>query len=421
MEKKSNSFNLGSRGFIVILLSFMSCYLYSALTSDSLNVTIGVFGEMGLNTNALYSLSAVATLFGILGTIIAGKVASEKTVRLTWAASMFLTGVFALIWSQSSSVVIYGIGYIGCYTLTLACAMFLSFQAIARWFPKKRGVAMGIVTAGFPLSAASTTAICSNVINSVGISAYYIGIAVVAFIVAILIFVFVRDFPEEVGAFPDNDRNFDFAQAEKEHREAMEYVKTSKWTVARCLKTARTWQVWIAVGTGGLLSMGIMSNFVGKYLEGGYELPEIFGMLAIAGALAIPGSIFVGYLDVKLGTKMTGILVNVFAVIAIVFNLTDIRVLHYAALPILALMLGGSSNMLVACCSSIWGRYDFQNAFRVLTPLNSIMTGLGITIVGIIGTNFGFEAAYQVLLVLAIIALVVMCITSVDPIDNEVR
>lgn len=69
MNKKSNSFNLGAKGIVIVLLAFVSCYVYSALTSDSLNVTIGVFGEMGLNTNVLYSMSTIATIFGIIGSI----------------------------------------------------------------------------------------------------------------------------------------------------------------------------------------------------------------------------------------------------------------------------------------------------------------------------------------------------------------
>ncbi len=40
--------------------------------------------------------------------------------------------------------------------------------------------------------------------------------------------------------------------------------------------------------------MGIMSNFVTKFMAMGYEMPTIFQMLGIAGVLAIPGSIVVG-------------------------------------------------------------------------------------------------------------------------------
>lgn len=421
MGKKTNSFNLGVKGYIIIILAFVSCYVYSALTSDSLNVTINVFGAMGLNTDILYSMSTIATICGIIGSVILGKIMSVKTASKTWAVSMILTGIFAFIWSQAHSVTIYAIGYLFCYTLTLACAMLLSSQVLAYWFPKKRGVAMGICTAGFPLSAATTTAVCSSFVQNMGISSYYIFIGVIALIVGIIIFFYVKDFPEEKHAYPDNDKNFDFEAAEKEHEANLAYLKTSKWTVGKCLKTGRMWILWVAVGIGGFLSMGIMSNFVNKFMEQGYQMPEILSMLAIAGVIAIPGSMFVGFLDAKFGTKFAGIVVNALAVLAVAFNLTDIHALHYIALPMLGIMLGGSSNMMVSCTSAIWGRYDFQNAFRVIQPLNSVMTGIGITVVGIVGTNFNYMDAYKVMLAMAIAGLIAMIALKVKHIDSDVR
>ena len=421
MEKKTNSFNLGAKGFVIVILSFISCYVYSALTSDSLNVTIDVFGAMGLNTNALYSMSTIATICGIIGSVILGKIMSMKTVRITWAVCMILTGIFALIWSQAHSVVVYGVGYLACYTLTLACAMLLSSQVIAQWFPRKRGAAMGIATAGFPLSAATTTAVCGAFVGKLGISSYYIFIAVIAIVSGIIIFAFVRDFPEEKGAYPDNDKNFDFETAKKEHEANLKYLKTSKWTVGKCIASGRMWVLWVAVGVTGFLSMGIMSNFVGKFRETGYEMQQILPMLGIAGIVAIPGSMFVGWLDVKFGTKKAGIIVNAMAVLAVAFNLTPVHALHYISLPLLAVMLGGSSNMMVSCTSAIWGRYDFQNAFRVIQPLNSVMTGVGITVVGIVGRNVSYTAAYQVMCGIAIAGLIAMCALKVEPIDTEVR
>ncbi len=139
--------------------------------------------------------------------------------------------------------------------------------------------------------------------------------------------------------------------------------------------------LWIAVGITGFMSMGIMSNFVTKFMVMGYELPTVLQMLGIAGVLAIPGSIVVGWLDVKIGTKKTGILINLLAFVAVLCCLTHVTALHYISLPILAVMLGGSSNLMVSCTAAIWGRYDFKNAFSVIQPLNSVMTGVGITVV----------------------------------------
>ena len=163
--------------------------------------------------------------------------------------------------------------------------MLLSFNILANWFPRKRGVALGIATAGFPLSAATTTAICSR-------------------------------FAANIGQF---------------------------------------------------------------YL--------VYGIIAI--------------------------------VIAV--NLTSVRALHYISFPLLAIVLGGSSNIMTSTTAAIWGRYDFQNAFRVIQPLNAIMTGIGVTVVGIVGTNTTYFTAYLTMLILQIIAAIAMITLKVEPIDKDVR
>ena len=422
---QTGALNLGAKGFIVVLLSFLSCYMYSALTSDSLNITVDIFIGMGINPAVIGILPTVATFIGILASIIFGAI-SENRLRWTWGCAMVLTGIFAIIWSRAVptvSTVTYAIGYLACYSFTLVSAMLLSFNALANWYPRKRGVALGIATAGFPLSAATTSAVCGGFAGSNNLTGFYVVYGAIALVVGIIILAYVRDYPEEKGAFPDNDRNFDAATAQREHQAALQYLKTSKWTVRKCLTTPRMWQLWLSVSISGFLSMGIMSNFVPKFTAvNHYEMGQILGMLGIVGISAIPGSIFVGWLDVQIGTKKTGIFVNVLGIAVILMLLQPTMPLHYVALPCLGVMLGGSSNIMTSTTAAIWGRYDFQNAFRVIQPLNSVMTGIGISVVSIVGrSSAGYQGAYTVMLILQIIGAIAMCLLKVEHIDKDIR
>ena len=418
--KKSN-WNLGKKGWFIILLSFLSIYINSAMTSDSLNVTIAAFAERGLNASILYSLSTVATVCAVIGSMIFGKVMQMKTVRMVWGISMLITVPFAILWGNAHSIAVYTIAYLVCYVATTLSATLFGYQIIANWYPKKRGLAMGLITAGYPLSAATTSAIGSMLITKGGLNSFYLFMAIFAGIVGIIVLAYVRDFPEEKGAYPDNNDAFDFETAKKEHEANLQYMATSKWTIKKVLVTGRMWQLWFSIDILGFLAMGIMSNFVNKFLEYQYQIPEILMMLAIAGIIAVPGSVFVGWLDLKIGTKKACIITYLLGIFAIAFNLTHVHVLHYISLPILALMLGGASNFLVSCTSAIWGRYDFQNAFRVIQPLNSIMTGIGITVVGVVGTKINYTASYITLLVMAIAGFIVFLTLKVSPIDDSVR
>lgn len=418
---KNSGWNLGKKGWVIIILAFLTIYINSAMTSDSLNVTISAFAERGLNASFLYSLSTVATVCAVIGSIIFGKVMQMKTVRMVWGCSMIVTVPFAVLWGTAHTLAIYTICYLICYVTTTLSAMLFGYQVIANWYPKKRGLAMGLITAGYPLSAATTSAIGSSFIINSGLHAFYIFMAAIAGIIGLIVLIYVRDFPEEKGCYPDNNAAFDFETAKKEHEANLQYMATSKWTIRKVLTTGRMWQLWFSIGILGFLAMGIMSNFVNKFIEYQYQMPEILMMLAIAGIIAVPGSVFIGWLDLKLGTKRACIITYVLGILAIALNLTHVHILHYISLPILALMLGGASNFLVSCTSAIWGRYDFQNAFRVIQPLNSIMTGVGITVVGVIGTKINYTASYIALLILSIAGFVVFLTLKVAPIDDEVR
>lgn len=417
-----SGFNFGRQGLFIIILAFLTMYTYTALIGDSLNVTIKVFGAMGLNTNVLYSLSTVGTVCGIVATIVIGKLLSKTQVRVMWGILELTAAVFILIWSTVHTTELYVVCYLVFYAVSACCANMLLGMVIANWFPRTRGSAMGLITVGYPLSAATTTTVCTLFVNSnFGIGGYYRMMAIVAAVIGICMLLFVRDNPEEKGCYPDNNHAFDYDAIKAEHEKSLEYQKTSKWKPANILKCGRFWNMMVALVMNAFASQGIMANFVNRFAESGYQIPEILGMLTVAGVLAIPMSVLFGWLDVKIGTKKTGMLISALAIIGITFATIDVRALNYVALPILAVMLGGANNLSVAMSTSIFGRYNFKNVQRCYAPIMSSALGLGITVVGIIGTNFNYHTAYKTILVLVIIGFIAMCKLKLTPIDDEVR
>lgn len=129
----------------------------------------------------------------------------------------------------------------------------------------------------------------------------------------------------------------------------------------------------------------------------GGPAPIVFAMLGIAGILAAVGSVGCGILDAKLGPKKAIQITMLVAVIAIVLNLIPTTATKFASLPFLAIMLGGAANYLVSLTNTIWGRYDFPMAYKVLKPMVAAIGALGVSIVGIIGRSVSYAAAYGVL------------------------
>ena len=302
----------------------------------------------------------------------------------------------------------------GAYLGGMGFSYVVSNAVIANWLPRKKGPAMGVATCGFPLSATITTLLLSKVVQG-GISHVYYMYAAACFVMAVVVFLVVRDYPEELGKMPDNEAGFDREAQRREYEEGLAYMKQSPWTAKKVLSCGKVWALVIAVGIGALIASGIMSNFMGKFLESGFAPDQILLLLVGAGLLAIPGSIFIGWVDTKLGTKKTAIIVSAIGVLAVAMNLVPVHVINIISLPFIGCMLGGVSNLCVGMTVVIWGRYDFNNVYRILQPLCSAVGTFGIMIVGAVGTKVNYFAAYVVLLVLAVVSLIFFCLIKDKP------
>lgn len=409
---KASKSNFGAKGWFVIIFSFLCILLQSSLINDSLNVVINVFAETrGWSTNSLYAFSSICSAISVLGAAFWGFVSNKTNIRFAWGISLAVTAVACYFWgsAQSSSV------YFVCLAVSTVCGMAFCYIAnmnvISNWFPKKKGVAMGWVTIGFPLSASITTPLVTGLLENGGLEKVYTTYAIVAAVFAVIAFVFVRDYPEQAGCYPDNDKSYSKEEAEKALQQGLSYMKTSVWKPGKLLKTATVWKMAISLGVLELLSLGIMTNFVPRFLQVGYEQPEIIKMLGIAGILACFGSYACGLLDAHFGSKKAILITQVVAIIAIVLNLIPMKPTQYLSLPFLAMMLGGASNYLVSLANTIWGRYDFPMAYKVLKPMVALVGACGVAITGIIGQTFSYTIAYGVLGVLALIALLIMFAT----------
>lgn len=413
--------NFGFKGWIVIVLSFLCILLQSSVINDSLNITIGAFAEQkGWNPNTLYLFSTVTAWIAVVGAAMWGFVSQKLNVRFTWALSLAVTAAACFFWGRANSSTVYFICLAVASVGGMAFAYIANLNVISNWFPKKKGLAMGYVTIGFPLSASITTPLVSGLLGSGGLARVYLFYAIAAAVLCVLVLALIRDYPEQAGAYPDNDRKFSKEENRRLLEEGLKYMKTSEWTPKKLLKTGRVWAIAFSLGVMELLSLGIMTNFMPRCLQSGYEQAEIIRMLAIAGIVACVGSVGCGLLDAKVGPKKAIIITFAVGIIAILLNITSIRPLMYVSLVFLGFMLGGAANYLVSLTNTIWGRFDFPMAYKVLKPMVAIVGALGVSLVGVLGHTFSYVVAYAVLAALALAALLVILRTDDSMLGREI-
>jgi MFS transporter, OFA family, oxalate/formate antiporter len=398
--------NFGFRGWVVLIIVGLSVFLQSSIMNDSLNTVVMPFATLfNMDPSIFYILSTLSAWVAVIGAALWGHFAT-KNAKAVWAVALGLVAVTLVIWSQIKVFPLYivvlvlaaiagqGFNYIGNYSI------------VNNWWPRKKGLVMGWVTIGFPLSAMVTVPLTGGLLNAGGLQAVYIFYAVFALVLLALVLLVVKNYPEQAGKFADNDPTFSREQANTELAEGLAYAKTSEWSARKLLKTGKIWRIGFSFGVLGLLSLGIMTNFVPRAAELGFTQEQCIPMLAITGLVACFGSYLCGVLDAKVGPKKATVYTLYLAVAAVILNVipTPGNITFFISLPLFGVMLGGAANYLVSIVTTMFGRYDFPNAYKVILPINTFVAAAGVSIVGGLGQGVSYTVAYIVVGVLALIA-----------------
>lgn len=167
---------------------------------------------------------------------------------------------------------------------------------ISNWFVRKRGLAFGIMSAGFGASMLSAP-VAQLLIISLGWQIAYviIGLISTAIIVPLCAY-FVRRSPKEKGLLPDG-----MLKTSHESQTLDELVgpatlegkwTSTTWTLTRALKTYRLWLLFfIAFCLLGLTEQAVIAHLVYFFRDAGYEPMQAATFFSVFGAMYIVGKL----------------------------------------------------------------------------------------------------------------------------------
>jgi MFS family permease len=238
-SKTRSSF--GKKGWFVILFSFICILFDSSIINDSLNVTISAFAsEKQWDTSLLYIFSTITAWIAVGGAALWGIVSHKISIRFAWAASLAVTSIACFLWGHANSPA----AYFACLAVAsvggMGFAYIANLNVISNWFPRKKGLAMGWVTIGFPFSAMITVPLTSGLLASGGLTRIFTFYGIVTLILCVVCAVFIRDYPEQAGALPDNDKSFNKEIADRQLKEGIDYMKNSPWNIKKLFPTKNT-------------------------------------------------------------------------------------------------------------------------------------------------------------------------------------
>ena len=418
-----NSF--GKKGWAVVIYTLF-IYLFTCVINDTLNVTVTVFaGILGTDSNSLLPMAAIGGFVGVVLSLIAGAIIAKKNVKGPTVVLFVLLGIVYAINGKSNSVPMYAISLVLVTALSQTLNLVCTQQIMSNWFPKKKGIALGWATMGMPISSALMVAVFEAMFG-IDISAPFWLMAILCIVMAIITAFWFKNYPEEAGAYPDNE-----VVDPEEQKKALEALNSYKspWTAGKLLKSKEFWMLSIIFGFLFIGLVATVAQLIPRFASLGLSTNTGILWLTIASIIGIPGSFAWGYIDQKIGTGKTNRIFCVCWAVTMILSAVGMAVrsvpLTIVTVVLYSLLNGGLGNMMPSMFISIFGRYDFAQANKVGMPIVICLRSIALIIVPIIlaaaGADqaMGFRNVFVVISVLSVIAAVLAFVLKDKCIGTE--
>ncbi|MCF0228733.1 MAG: hypothetical protein HUJ76_03430 [Parasporobacterium sp.] len=445
METKK-SVGFGFRGWMLVIFQFIAFVTFTVFTNYPLNILApNNVGYPDNNTvSIVYTAGCIAAI--VVQLIVSsniGKVKSIKKLAIILGVISLLLALGIMLIPGNQTVlwlVVYGLE---CLCVTMYATFSIGIL-VGQWFPRRKGTVMGVATIAFPVAnaligfgfaepffgkfgmlmetkigelmeAKLPTLIPELIAGGMAPEAAegaaqgmvageaaamfsqqaafstFLPFFIVCVIGLIIGAIFIKDYPEMVGAYRDNDKNLTPEIANKMMMAEIESKKTTCWKTGKTLASRDFWLSVIPMGLLLMFAVGMMTQtnpIIAQFPELDYNTI----MLVIA-ACGIFGSWILGVLDTALGTKTAILISSIVMIVSGVLGAIKSPVALVISLCLLGIFMGASSNFTVSCAAQYWRREDFPSVFASVNSIANLMNAFGpMVIVALMGVAGGAAA-----------------------------
>jgi sugar phosphate permease len=412
--------NFGSTGWLIIFLCAMFMLGNATFAIDGQNIYVPFLSQyLSVSPNVLLMFLTPIGWITALTSILMTQMVYKKGPRMMVSIIMFVLAVIAIAIAFINSVP-YFVIVIGLFQVFASGATYACHHAyMGYWFPKRKGLAMGWSTMGLPLASMVVVPLMSMAVSG-GIAGWrkfcfiYAGII---FCLGLIAWFFTRNTPEELGKYPDNQKPEENVSAVTS--DISRYFK-SKHTVKSLLLKKDVWFITFGFGLPWMCTIGIISQIVPRVLDTGYfsNQMEAVRVLQVATVFGLIGSYFWGWLDAKISTKKTGVLFNmwyILALILLIFLDGFPKIFCYIIVSMVTFGAGGIANITPSMVITKFGRFEFASANRVCLPLLNIVLNSGFLLLAVGRIFRGWTGAYIVFVIACVLGAISVSLINDKP------
>ena len=267
-------------GWVVLAAGALCLFASGPGQSHAFSVFITPIGEdLGISRTAVSTAYAAATLAAACGLPWVGRLVDRFGVRavLLWVGALFGAGTAAF--GQVPNLWLLAAGFAALRFLGQGSLMICSYNLVAQWFSRKRGLAMGLASLGFSLSMAVHPTFSQWLIDETGWRQAWLWLGVSTWVLLVpCAALFVRNRPEDLGLAPDGEPAADSAANSAEPGDSAE----AGLTLGEAMRTSAFWICAVAVAILSLTITAIFFHQVSILESRGLSPGDASGVFAVS-------------------------------------------------------------------------------------------------------------------------------------------
>ncbi len=387
-------------------------YFATAIITGTVQISApGFAGLRGWNYASIMSLNTIGGLISIPLTFAYAQVIRKKGVK--WPTLVFglLYGIAFMLYG-SPSWAIFVIAALVANAASNSLNMVSPNTLLTDWFPKKKGVVLGIATAGMMLAAIVAAPVVQLLVNGTSLPGAF-RIAGGFIIIVSLLTLFIKNTPQEAGTYPDNDPTTDMAEVAK-----IKEMMSGKygWSIGKLLSNKDFWMLTIGFGLGFFALVGSAACFMPQGFEYGFSQPQMLLFMTLSGIGSVIGSYILGAIDQAKSTKLAVIIYAIGMIIGCTARALGAgsHALFIVGVFALPFFQGGLANLMISYTIQVFGAPSYASVNRVMSPIVIAIRTLSFLVVGNVYAKLGsYKYVSWIITGLLVISLIcLLCVNS---------
>lgn len=408
----------GSRGWTIIIFQAIMFWIAAGAVTHGLNVTLPALSKTyNLDYNTLLALATPASWASIPAGPITAWLCEKKGAKFNIILCLIACGFCFGGLGYSGSFVGFTILFAGVCFFGTGFAYVGGTSIVTSWFVKKAGLALGWCTVGQTFSSAFFVPILATCFVFFGTRDGFWCIAGMMFVMAVLVALFIRNKPEDVGLAPDNEM---LSPAALRGHQQPHHDDQCSVPVSRMLRMKDVWLMGMATGCIYIMLVGVVSQIVPRLMAAGYDLNTAIFYMSASALFGTFGAFGWGWLNQKLGVKVAIMLYAAWWMAAIFINLfVSNAVLLWISLLMIGFSLPGATNLSTALIANKFPRRLYIRAIGIVHPIQSVVRCFSFSILAF-GLAYlgGYTGAYLLFIGIGALTLVLLWLTDITPVDE---